>query len=130
MSNETDKFINKKDDIEFKFITQLSSVECTQKGIKNSVNLNTVINTNTQTPLESIYNATTNETAKPEEHYIDQYYNEYSKPKLIMETDLHDTNDISIQNIFHSNVLKRNFFIQSINKDLKEASTHIKLKEV
>ncbi len=130
MSNETDKFVNKKDDIEFKFITQLSSAECAQKGIKNSVNLNAVINTNTRTPLESIYNATTNETAKPEEHYINQYYLAYSRPKLLMETDLHDTDDISIQNIFHSDVLKRNFFVQSISKDLKEASTHIKLKEV
>lgn len=87
MSNETDKFVNKKDDTEFKFITQLSSAECVQKGIKNSINLNAVINTNTRTPLESIYNATTNETAKPEEHYINQYYLAYSKPKLIMETD-------------------------------------------
>lgn len=130
MSNETDKFVNKKDDTEFKFITQLSSAECIQKGIKNSINLNAVINTNTRTPLESIYNATTNETAKPEEHYINQYYLAYSKPKLIMETDLHDTDDISIQNIFHSKVLKRNFFVQSINRDLKEASVHIKLKEV
>ena len=130
MSNETDKFVNEKDDTEFKFITQLSSAECVQKGIKNSINLNAVINTNTRTPLESIYNATTNETAKPEEHYINQYYLAYSKPKLIMETDLHDTDDISIQNIFHSDVLKRNFFVQSISKDLKEASAHIKLKEV
>lgn len=130
MSNETDKFVNKKDDTEFKFITQLSSAECVQKGIKNTVNLNAVINTNTRTPLESIYDATTNETAKPEEHYINQYYLAYSKPKLIMETDLHDTDDISIQNIFHSKVLKRNFFVQSINRDLKEASVHIKLKEV
>lgn len=130
MSNETDKFVNKKDDTEFKFITQLSSAECVQKGIKNSINLNAVINTNTRTPLESIYNATTNETAKPEKHYINQYYLAYSKPKLIMETDLHDTDDISIQNIFHSKVLKRNFFVQSINRDLKEASVHIKLKEV
>lgn len=130
MSNETDKFVNKKDDTEFKFITQLSSAECVQKGIKNSINLNAVINTNTRTPLESIYNATTNETAKPEEHYINQYYLAYSRPKLIMETDLHDTDDISIQNIFHSDVLKRKFFVQSISKDLKEASAHIKLKEV
>lgn len=130
MSNETDKFVNKKDDTEFKFITQLSSVECVQKGIKNSVNLNAVINTNTRTPLESIYNATTNETAKPEEHYINQYYLAYSKPKIIMETDLHDTDDISIQNIFHSDVLKRNFFVQSISRDLREASVHIKLKEI
>lgn len=130
MSNETDKFVNKKDDTEFKFITQLSSVECVQKGIKNSVNLNAVINTNTRTPLESIYNATTNETAKSEEHYINQYYLAYSKPKIIMETDLHDTDDISIQNIFHSDVLKRNFFVQSISRDLREASAHIKLKEI
>lgn len=130
MSNETDKFVNKKDDTEFKFITQLNSAECVQKGIKNSINLNAVINTNTRTPLESIYNATTNETAKPEEHYINQYYLAYSRPKLIMETDLHDTDDISIQNIFHSDVLKRKFFVQSISKDLKEASAHIKLKEV
>lgn len=130
MSNETDKFVNKKDDTEFKFITQLSSAECVQKGIKNTVNLNAVINTNTRTPLESIYNATTNETAKPEEHYINQYYLAYSKPKIIMETDLHDTDDISIQNIFHSDVLKRNFFVQSISRDLREASAHIKLKEI
>lgn len=130
MSNETDKFVNKKDDTEFKFITQLSSAECVQKGIKNTVNLNAVINTNTRTPLESIYNATTNETAKPEEHYINQYYLAYSKPKLIMETDLHDTDSVSMQNIFHSKVLKRNFFVQSISKDLKEATAHVKLKEL
>ena len=47
-----------------------------------------------------------------------------------METDLHDTDDISIQNIFHSDVLKRNFFVQSISRDLREASAHIKLKEI
>lgn len=130
MSNETDKFVNKKDDIEFKFITQLSSAECVQKEIKNSINLNAVINTNTRTPLESIYNATTNETAKPEEHYINQYYLAYSKPKLIMETDLHDSDAISMHNLFHSKVLKRYFFIQSTSYDLKEASVHIKLKEL
>lgn len=109
MSNETDRFINKKDDVEFKFITQLSSSECAKKGIKNTVNLNAVIETDSQTPLESIYNATTMETAKPEEHYINQYYLSYSRPKLIMETDLHDSPSISIHSILHSKVLNRNF---------------------
>lgn len=130
MSNETDRFINKKDDIEFKFITQLSSSECAKKGIKNTVNLNAVIETDSQTPLESIYNATTMETAKPEEHYINQYYLSYSRPKLIMETDLHDSPSISIHSILHSKVLNRNFFVQSIDRDLKESTVHIKLKEV
>ena len=35
-----------------------------------------------------------------------------------------------MHNIFHSKVLKRYFFIQSVSKDLKEASVHIKLKEL
>lgn len=130
MSNETDRFINKKDDVEFKFITQLSSSECAKKGIKNTVNLNAVIETDSQTPLESIYNATTMETAKPEEHYINQYYLSYSRPKLIMETDLHDSPSVSIHSILHSKVLNRNFFVQSIDRDLKESTVHIKLKEV
>ena len=130
MSNETDRFINKKDDVEFKFITQLSSSECAKKGIKNTVNLNAVIETDSQTPLESIYNATTMETTKPEEHYINQYYLSYSRPKLIMETDLHDSPSISIHSILHSKVLNRNFFVQSIDRDLKESTVHIKLKEV
>ena len=130
MSNETDRFINKKDDVEFKFITQLSSSECAKKGIKNTVNLNAVIETDSQTPLESIYNATTMETAKPEEHYINQYYLSYSRPKLIMETDLHDSPSINIHSILHSKVLNRNFFVQSIDRDLKESTVHIKLKEV
>ena len=89
-----------------------------------------MIETDFQTPLESIYNATTMETAKPEEHYINQYYLSYSRPKLIMETDLHDSPSISIHSILHSKVLNRNFFVQSIDRDLKESTVHIKLKEV
>ena len=33
ISDETDRFVNKKDDIEFKFITQLSATECVEKGL-------------------------------------------------------------------------------------------------
>lgn len=130
MSAETDRFINKKDDVEFKFITQPSSSECLEKGISTGVNLNAVINATTSQPLAALYNATTGETAKAEEHYINQYYTEYSRPKIIMETDLHDDEDIAMNNIYISKALGKNFFIQSYGKSLREGIAHIKFKEV
>ena len=78
LSTENEQFINKKDDIEFKFITQLSSEECLSKGIKNTVNLNSIINNNTNLPLTTLYNGLTADTAKAEEHFINSVYNEYS----------------------------------------------------
>lgn len=129
MSAETDNFINKKDDIEFKYITQLSSAECLEKGVSPAVNLNAVINTTTSTPLETIYNATTAETAKPEEHYVDQYYRAYSSPKILMETTLHNVN-AGWNNIYNSKALSKSFFVETMNSDLKAATATLTLKEL
>lgn len=129
MSDETDKFINKNDETTFKFITQLTSEEANAKSIKQSLFINAVINNNTDTPLTSIYNATTNETAKAEEHYVDAYYREYSEPKLLMETTLHN-NNINWRNKYTSSILNRTFYVQSINQNLKYNNATITLKEV
>lgn len=130
MSNENNKYYNKKDDITFKFITQLTSKECNEKGISPSVCLNSVIDMNNNLPINSIYNATTDEQAKAEEHYVDQYYTEYSKPKIIMETTLHDNKDIDFRNIFISTALAKNFYVQSISQDIRQATATITLKEL
>ena len=129
MSDETDRFINKKDDITFKFITQLSSSEAAAKGISAASNLNAVIDMQTSSPLSSIYNKTTQETAKPEEHYVDAYYREYSEPKIKMETTLHNTN-INYKNIYHSTVLNRDFYIIGETYDVRMDNKTITMKEV
>ena len=109
LSSENEQFINKKDDIDFKFVTQLSSEECFKKGIKNTVNLNSVINNNTNLPLTTLYNSLTAETAKAEEHYINEAYNEYSRPKIMMESTL--KNDVcNWLYIYNSKVLRKNFY--------------------
>lgn len=127
-SAETDRFISTKDDIEFKFMTQLTTQEYIENGLEPKVCLNSVIDSSTNMPILSIYNATTDETAKAEEHYINAYYNEYSQPKLILEMDAH--NNINFKDIYISKVLNRSFFTQSINTDLKENKTHLVLKEI
>ena len=128
-STENDSFVNKKDDIEFKFITQLTSDEAFALGVKPTINLNSVINANTKSPQLSLYNGKTAETAKAEEHYINAYYNEYSKAKIIMETTLKE-NAVDWNNIYHSNPLNKDFYITSINYNIKDCNKTITLKEV
>lgn len=128
LSSENEQFINKKDDIDFKFVTQLSSEECFIKGIKNTVNLNSVINNNTNLPLTTLYNSLTAETAKAEEHYINEAYNEYSRPKIMMEATL--KNEVcDWLNIYNSKVLRKNFYPIKINQNLKDNTATITLRE-
>lgn len=130
LSNENERYYSKKDDITFKFMTQLTSKESAEKGVSPSVYLNSVLDMSTSIPITSLYNATTNETAKAEEHYVDQYYNEYSTPKILMETTLHDNANINFRNIFQSGALNKTMYVQSINHNLREATATITLKEL
>ena len=130
LSNENDRYYSKKDDITFKFMTQLTSKESAEKGVSPSVYLNSVLDMSTSIPITSLYNATTNETAKAEEHYVDQYYREYSAPKILMETTLHDNANINFRNIFQSGALNKTMYVQSINHNLREATATITLKEL
>lgn len=130
ISDETDRFINKKDDITFKFISQLTGKEAYDKGLSSGANVNAVVNMTTNLPLASLYNATTQETAKAEEHYVDQYYREYSTPKIQMETQLHKASNINLFNTYHSNPLNKDFFVQSIDMDVRMNNANITLKEI
>lgn len=128
LSTENEQFVYKKDDIEFKFITQLSSEECLAKGIKNTINLNSVINTTTNLPLTTLYNELSDETAKPEEHYINSIYNEYCRPKIIMETTLKNEY-CGWRNEYNSKVLKKKFYTIKVNENVKDCTSTITLRE-
>ena len=130
MSDETHRYINKKDDIDFKFVTQLSSRECAEKGISNTINMNSVVDYTTKLHLTSLYNALNETTAKPEELYVDQYYRQYSTPKIIMEATMHNADNISMSNLYNSTVLNKKFFIQSMNFDVKMDNKQLTFKEL
>lgn len=128
-SAEVGKFINNYE-TDFKLVTQLSSNDCFSMGVNAGVLLNAVFDNNTKLPITSIYNATTNEVAKAEEHYIDQYYKEYSKPKVIMECSLIDGSNIDFRHKFYSETLKKHFTIQSISRNVVNNSAQIVMKEI
>lgn len=129
VSDETDRYISKNDDTTFKFITQLSKAESIEKGISPSVNQNAVVDMTSNLPLRSIYNANTATTAKPEEHYVDQYYRIFSTPKITMETTLHD-NDINFEYQYESNGINKESYVLGISRNLKMNTVTVKLKSI
>lgn len=129
VSDETDRYISKNDDTTFKFITQLSKAESIEKGISPSVNQNAVVDMTSNLPVRSIYNANTDTTAKPEEHYVDQYYRIFSTPKITMETTLHD-NDINFEYQYESNGINKESYVLGISRNLKMNTVTVKLKSI
>ena len=128
VSDETNRYVNKNDDTEFKFITQPTSDIILAQGLNAGVNINAVVDLNNDAPLQSIYNATTNETAKAEEHYVNQYYGEYSTPRLVMEMSVHNGSNISWRNTYTSTPLNKSFYVMTMSDDVRMNTTTIKLK--
>lgn len=129
-SNENDNFIDTKDDITFNFVTQLSSQECLNMGVKQSVNLNSVIDSTTGSPLLNLYNSNTQETDKAEKHYINQYYLNYSSPKILLETNLHNSNITKWNSIYHSTGLNKDFHVLKSDNNLKFNEITLTLREI
>lgn len=128
VSDETDRYVNKNDDTEFKFITQPTADVILAQGLNAGVNINAVVDLNNDAPLQTIYNATTFETAKAEEHFVSQYYGEYSIPRLIMEMTVHNSDNISWRNNYRSTPLSKSFYVIAMNDDVRNNTTTIKLK--
>lgn len=123
------KYINKHDGTEFKFITQLSSSEAVEKGIKNEVYLNSVFNTSTSLPVRSIYNKVLDETGKAEEHYVSQYYSFMSRPRLKVEVTMNDIG-IDFTSTYQSKTLGKKFLVQSVSRDIRNKTARITLLEI
>lgn len=122
-------YINKHDGTEFKFITQLSSSEAVEKGIKNEVYLNSVFNTSTSLPVRTIYNKVLDETGKAEEHYVSQYYSFMSRPRLKVEVTMNDTG-IDFTSTYQSKTLGKKFLVQSVSRDIRNKTARITLLEI
>lgn len=137
MSVENDQYINKKSDIEFKINTALTSEECKEKQIKQGIRIsNPVYNGEAITSIISkVISDTSTLDAKPEELYIDQYYREYSKPRVKLEVSVNsdfmeDLNEIDLYGSFVKiNSLNKAFKIMGINYDSETDSRMLVMKE-
>lgn len=130
MSDTAEKFVNKKDDLEFKICSALTSSECQKLGVSNSIKLSTPLNTNSGDGVLTIYDRKQAVSAKAEQFYVDSYYTEYHTPHVIMEQNLFDNSGISLFNHYTHPAIGKTFFVQGIGRNLIEGTAKLTLKEV
>lgn len=131
MSDTKETFVNKKDDLEFKINSALTATECAQLGVSNTVKLSTPLNISTGDGVLEVYDRNGNVKAKPEQIYVDSYYTEYHKPRIVMEQKLRDIdNVVSLFNHYRHEALSKEFFVQGIGRNLIEGRADLTLKEI
>ena len=130
MSDETKKYIKKNDSTEMKINTLLSTQEAYELGVSNSVNLSTAIDMSTSMPLKTIQKK---DKDKPEQLYVDAYWNEYNKQRMLIDvtfktTDFGDTLGWRFRPI-KFNYFDGGFYPISTKINYKNDQTTMKLKE-
>lgn len=131
MSDTKETFVNKKDDLEFKINSALTATECAQLGVSNTMKLSTPLNISTGDGVLEVYDRNGNVKAKPEQIYVDSYYIEYHKPRIVMEQKLRDIdNVVSLFNHYRHEALGKEFFVQGIGRNLIEGRADLTLKEI
>lgn len=127
LSDEQHRYIKKKDDIEFKINTIPTVEECADLGIKSSISNTNVINKDTNLGLVSITDSVGNND-RPEKIFIDQYWNYYNKPKVIVETDFFDKG-YTFFDTFNFNGFGK-MLTTSITQNLKYNNVHIVCRQI
>lgn len=131
MSDTKETFVNKKDDLEFKINSALTATECAQLGVSNTVKLSTPLNISTGDGVLEVYDRNGNVKAKPEQIYVNSYYTEYHKPRIVMAQKLRDVdNVVSLFNHYRHEALGKEFFVQGIGRNLIEGRADLTLKEI
>lgn len=131
MSDTKETFVNKKDDLEFKINSALTAAECAKLGVSNTVKLSTPLNISTGDGVLEVYDRNGNVKAKPEQIYVDSYYTEYHRPRIVMAQKLRDIdNVVSLFNHYRHEALNKEFFVQGIGRNLIEGRADLTLKEI
>ncbi len=130
MTDVINNSIQTKDDITFKFNSALTTAECMEKGISTTTKLSNVMYMPTNSAMKNLYNKVTTLNCKAEEMYIKDYYDEFSTPKLIVDTTL-DGNATSYWNHYKFSYFSdKEFYVISTIRNLKYDTTKYKLKQI
>lgn len=132
MSDTKEQFVNKKDDIEFRISSALTSEESRAIGVTDCVKMSTPLNISTSEGVLSLYDHIRKETGKPEQFYVDSYYKEYHEPRIQMVQKLVDTEGGIVDMFTHYRhpALSRTFFVQGISRNLESGEAEMTLKEI
>lgn len=130
-SDTGESFVNRKDDLEFRFTTALTSKECKALGVNNAVKLSSPQNEATKNALADIYDRNQNLTDKPEKLYVDAYWQEWHEPRVVMTQNvIEPKKSLSFASIFSVPVIGKRFYVQGIDRNLTEGTAVVTMREL
>ena len=133
ISDTKETYVNKKDDLEMKISSALTTEECRALDVTDSIKMSTPLDTKTGEGVTAIYDHNRGESGKPEQQYVDSYWQEWHAPRIVMTQNLVDTEGgaVSLFGHYRNGAMKnRTFFVQSISRNLGEGYAEMTLKEI
>lgn len=130
MSRTSHRFYNRKDDLEMKIHSGFTAEEISEHGLSGKIMYTTVCGAD-GLAVTSVYNKVTKETGKAEKLYVDAYYKELSKPRIILTQNLqcHDMGITQTSRWTHPALSGKTFFVRDIGWNLMEGSAQAKMEE-
>lgn len=130
-SDTGESFVNRKDDLEFRITTALTSKECKALGVNNAVKLSSPQNEATKNALVSIYDRNQDLSDKPEKLYVDAYWKEWHEPRVVMTQNvIEPKKGLSFASIFSVPVIGKRFYVQGIDRNLTEGTAVVTMREL
>ena len=130
LSDTNEDFFNRKE-IDFKLTSALTSTEASDLGITNTVNMSTPQNNVSGDGVLTIYDAKQQVEAKPEKLYVDSYYKEMHRPRVMMQQTVTDRTNVA-QRFYHYThpAMNKAFYVLGISRNLMSGSAVLTLREI
>lgn len=129
VSKTDEAYYNRKDDIEFKIHSALTTEECEQLGVRMNIAMSTPLYDGEG--VLTIYDRNKAVQVKAEQDYCDSYYNDYHLPKTELTLKLHDEkNNISLFNQYVHPANGKKYYVIGENRNDTEGSVELRLREV
>lgn len=133
-SDTDETYYNKKDDLEFKLTSALTTEEAVEMGVANKVAYSTPQDYRTGDAITTIYDTQQDITAKAEQLYVDAYYQEYHTPKLELTQKVLLGDKLGIEptelwrTLFYHPAPDKTFYPQAVSLNLMQNYAKLNLK--
>jgi len=131
MSDTDEKYVNKKSDLEFSICSALTAAECEAMGVSTGVKKCTAVDMSSGDGVLKIYDTHNAASAKAEQLYVDAYWQEWHAPKVVMEQNFEDVNNVVSEFALYTHpAMGKTFFVEGISRNLIEGTARLTIKEV
>ena len=131
VSDTDEAFCNPMDAVTFRICSGLTAEESAALGVSDRIRTATAIDASTGVPLLSVYDPATGAQAKPEQLYVDYYYREMHKPRLVMTQSYRQAHGAAFFRTWtHPAFPDKTFYPIAVSRDLMAGSMTLTLREI